>query len=169
MQSVDELKDEICGVHVRFDCSSSIDRRLRSSIIAASGVIPGLSCRMPAKVQRQASSKRSPPARNFCEPDMRRDCSMSSRSSCSTSSFEGSIGWNSSCDSKRCTGFTSFRLYLAYSTERTSRITVILISPGYCISCSIFWAMSRAILALILSSTSLASTMTRTSRPAWMA
>jgi len=59
--------------------------------------------------------------------------------------------------------------YRAYSTLRTSRITVTLISPGYCISLSIFLAMSRAILALILSSTSLASTITRTSRPAWMA
>ena len=40
---------------------------------------------------------------------------------------------------------------------RTSRNTVTLISPGYCISDSIFLAMSRASLALILSYTARAS------------
>ena len=61
------------------------------------------------------------------------------------------------------------RAHRANSTLRTSRISVIFTSPGYCRSDSTFLAMSRAILALIRSSTSLASTMTRTSRPAWMA
>src|SRR5207248_2072307 len=59
--------------------------------------------------------------------------------------------------------------YLAYSTVRTSRMTVTLISPGYVRSDSIFFEMSRAIFAVTLSSMVLASTITRTSRPAWMA
>jgi len=77
----------------------------------------------------------------------------------------------------RCSGFhhrlpaTGYRLppYLAYSTQRTSRRTVTRTSPGYSISSSIRRAMSRAILAETLSSTFSASTITRTSRPAWMA
>ena len=42
--------------------------------------------------------------------------------------------------------------HLAYSTLRTSRKTVTLISPGYVSSDSIFFAMSRASLALERSS-----------------
>lgn len=56
--------------------------------------------------------------------------------------------------------------YFAYSTALTSRITVTLISPGYCIDSSIFLAISRAIFIETASSTALASTITRTSRPA---
>ena len=56
--------------------------------------------------------------------------------------------------------------YRAYSTLRTSRMRVTLISPGYVISDSIFLAISRAIFILTLSSTLWASTITRTSRPA---
>ena len=59
--------------------------------------------------------------------------------------------------------------YLAISTDRTSRISVTFTSPGYVSSFSIFLAMSRAILLDTLSSTILASTITRISRPAWMA
>src|SRR5258706_8438519 len=46
---------------------------------------------MPARDQRQASSKRSPPARNFCAGVIRRACSMSSRSSWARSSGVGSM------------------------------------------------------------------------------
>jgi len=59
--------------------------------------------------------------------------------------------------------------YLAYSTQRTSRSRVTLISPGYVISSSIFLAISRAIFVAESSSILLASTMTRISRPACIA
>jgi chromate reductase len=59
--------------------------------------------------------------------------------------------------------------YRAYSTQRTSRSSVTLISPGYVISSSIFLAMSLAIFVEAPSSTLSALTITRTSLPAWMA
>src|SRR5262249_50535275 len=63
----------------------------------------------------------------------------------------------------------STRGYLAYSTARSSRTTVILIWPGYCSSSSTCFAMSRARTCAARSSTSPGVTMTRTSRPACMA
>ena len=59
--------------------------------------------------------------------------------------------------------------YLAYSTQRTSRNSVTLTSPGYCSSCSTFSAISLAIFMASPSFTFAASTRTRTSRPAWIA
>ena len=59
--------------------------------------------------------------------------------------------------------------YFAYSTARTSRSKVTLISPGYVISASILLATSRAIRIALESFTLFAFTITRTSRPAWIA
>ena len=59
--------------------------------------------------------------------------------------------------------------YLAYSMTRVSRSTVTLICPGYSISSSIFLATSRARFCAAVSSMSVGRTMTRTSRPAWIA
>jgi len=59
--------------------------------------------------------------------------------------------------------------YLANSTTRDSRSTVTLICPGNCNSCSIFRATSRASSVQPSSSSLAGSTMTRTSRPAWIA
>ena len=59
--------------------------------------------------------------------------------------------------------------YFAYSTALVSRITLILIWPGYSSSASIFLAMSRARMIMLSSVTSSGLTMMRTSRPAWMA
>lgn len=59
--------------------------------------------------------------------------------------------------------------YLAYSTARVSRMTVTLICPGYSMLSSILRATSRESLAAARSSTSPGLTMSRTSRPAWMA
>ena len=59
--------------------------------------------------------------------------------------------------------------HLAYSTERVSRTTVILICPGYCSSSSTCLAMSRAITCAERSSMSSGLTITRTSRPACIA
>ena len=56
--------------------------------------------------------------------------------------------------------------YLAYSTHRVSRITQILIWPGYCISSSIRCAIWREMSKASFSVTFSASTTTRTSRPA---
>jgi hypothetical protein len=60
-------------------------------------------------------------------------------------------------------------LYRATSLTRLSRITVTLIWPGYSRSLSICLEMSKASLAAMRSSTSLGWTITRISRPAWMA
>ena len=57
----------------------------------------------------------------------------------------------------------------AVASARVSRSTVTLISPGKVISCSTCLAISCAILNAYASSAFLASTTTRTSRPAWMA
>jgi hypothetical protein len=59
--------------------------------------------------------------------------------------------------------------YFAYSTERVSRTTVILIWPGYCSSSSTCLAMSRAMTCADRSSMSSGLTITRTSRPACIA
>ena len=59
--------------------------------------------------------------------------------------------------------------YLAMPTARLSRMTTTLTCPGYCISFSMRCAMSCARTTVAASSTCSGSTMTRTSRPAWMA
>lgn len=59
--------------------------------------------------------------------------------------------------------------YLAYSTERVSRITVTLIWPGYSRVSSTFLAISRDKAIAPKSSTTLGRTTIRTSRPAWIA
>src|ERR1043166_1521131 len=51
--------------------------------------------------------------------------------------------------------------YFAYSVERVSRTTVTLICPGYCISSSMRFAMSRARIWHATSSTSVGLTITR--------
>ncbi len=69
-----------------------------------------------------------------------------------------------------CRSFRCFlRFYLAYSTALVSRMTLILIWPGYSSSDSIFLARSRARRIIFSSVTSSGLTITRTSRPAWMA
>ena len=60
-------------------------------------------------------------------------------------------------------------LYLATSLTRLSRMTVTLIWPGYSRSLSICLEMSKASFAATRSSTSEGWTITRISRPAWMA
>ena len=57
----------------------------------------------------------------------------------------------------------------AYSTARDSRTTVTWTWPGYSMSRSMRWAMSRASSTAEASSTFSGSTMMRISRPAWMA
>ena len=57
-------------------------------------------------------------------------------------------------------------IYLAYSTALVSRITLILIWPGYSSSASIFLATSRASRIMLSSDTTSGLTMMRTSRPA---
>jgi hypothetical protein len=59
--------------------------------------------------------------------------------------------------------------YRAYSVARLSRMTVTRIWPGYSSSSSICLEMSKASLAAMRSSTTEGWTMTRISRPAWMA
>ena len=59
--------------------------------------------------------------------------------------------------------------YFAYETARVSRITVIFTWPGYVISSWIFFAMSCDRLSASWSESLSAPTMTRSSRPAWMA
>ena len=59
--------------------------------------------------------------------------------------------------------------YFAYSTAFVSRMTLTLIWPGYSSSDSIFLARSWASRIMLSSVTSSGLTMTRTSRPAWMA
>jgi hypothetical protein len=59
--------------------------------------------------------------------------------------------------------------HFAYETERTSRMTVTLIWPGYCISFWIFFEMSTASCSACASETRSWLTRTRISRPAWMA
>ena len=56
--------------------------------------------------------------------------------------------------------------YFAYSTALVSRMTLILIWPGYSSSDSIFLAMSRASRIMLSSVTTSGLTMMRTSRPA---
>ena len=65
--------------------------------------------------------------------------------------------------------YFTLKLYFAYSIARVSRITFILIVPGYCIVLSILLAMSRANLIAERSSIASGVTITRTSRPALMA
>jgi hypothetical protein len=60
-------------------------------------------------------------------------------------------------------------LYRATSLTRLSRITVTLIWPGYSRSLSICLEISKASLAATRSSTSEGWTITRISRPAWIA
>ena len=62
-----------------------------------------------------------------------------------------------------------FAAYFAYSTALVSRMTLTLIWPGYSSSDSIFLARSWASRIMLSSVTSSGLTMTRTSRPAWMA
>ncbi len=68
-----------------------------------------------------------------------------------------------------CSGSTSPRNYLANSIARVSRRTVTLISPGNVISSLTRFAMLCAMRYASSSPTRLASTITRTSRPAWIA
>src|SRR5690606_7307005 len=57
----------------------------------------------------------------------------------------------------------------AYSTARDSRTTVTWTWPGYSMSCSMRFAMSRASRTAEASSTLSGCTMMRISRPAWIA
>ena len=70
-----------------------------------------------------------------------------------------------------CAGspLSEFSFYFAYSTLRNSRITLTLICPGYSSSDSIFFAISFARNIACASSTCSGFTITRTSRPAWIA
>lgn len=65
--------------------------------------------------------------------------------------------------------FSPYGFYLAMSTARVSRITTTLIWPGYSIDVSIFFTMSLASFEHMTSSTSPGRTITRISRPAWIA
>lgn len=68
-----------------------------------------------------------------------------------------------------CRPFVFLKCYLAMPKLRRSRMTVTLICPGYSISDSILFAISWARVSAIRSSTRSGSTMTRISRPAWIA
>ena len=59
--------------------------------------------------------------------------------------------------------------YFATPTARLSRMTTTFTWPGYCISFSMRCAISWASTVVAASSTASGSTMTRTSRPAWIA